>query len=145
MDGEDRIWGAHVDIGADEFWPQLWFEDDDPAVTYTGAWSELAHPAATAGRLAYSGEMGATAEVIFWGSGLRWMVAKGPMAGEADVYLDGEYRTTVDLYRSGLKLVTLEKTGLAPGAHTLTIEVSGEKNPNSSNYFVDIDAFEVVP
>jgi len=124
---------------------QLWFEDDDARIIYTGTWSELSHAAASAGHLKYSDETDATAELTFEGTGARWMLAVGPMAGKADVYLDGGYVVTVDLYRPSLRLLTLEKTGLAPGAHTGRIEVSGTKNPSSSNYYVDIDAFEVVP
>ncbi len=120
-------------------------EDDDPAITYTGTWQQHNHPAASAGHLTYSGETGATAEFTFDGTGLRWHVAKGPMGGKAKAWLDGAGPLLVDLYSPSLQLVTLERTGLPVDAHTVVIEVSGEKNPASSNYFVDIDAFEVVP
>ncbi len=124
---------------------QIWFEDDDPAISYTGTWSQYNHPAASAGHVTYSGQTGATAELTFEGTGLRWHVAKGPMLGKARAWLDGAGPLLVDLYNPSLTLVTLEKTGLSLGTHTVKVEVSGQKNPSSSNYIVDIDAFEVVP
>jgi len=52
----------------------------------------------------------------------------------------------VDLYNPTAKYqVVLQKTGLAPGNHTVTIEVSGQKNTSSTGYYINIDAFEVVP
>ena len=52
----------------------------------------------------------------------------------------------VDLYSLSPQYQTvLEKTGLSPGDHTVAIEVSGQKNPQSKGYYINIDAFEVVP
>lgn len=68
------------------------------------------------------------------------------MMGKAKVYLDGAPMGLVDLYSTTPKFqVPLQKTGLAPGNHTVTIEASGQKNPSSSGYLINIDAFEVVP
>ena len=122
-----------------------WHDDDDSEITYTGTWWQLAHPAASAGHVAYSGETGATAELTFEGTGLRWHLAKGPMCGKAKVWLNGKGPLVVDLYSPNLQLVTLQKTGLPLDTHTVTIEVSGTKNPSSTGCFVDIDAFEVAP
>ncbi len=120
-------------------------EDDDPAITYTGVWSELSHPAASAERLTYSDQAYARAELSFYGSGVRWFVGVGRTGGMANVYLDDAYLATVDLYRPHYKLTMLEKAGLHRDVHTVAIEVAGERNPNSSGYYVDIDAFEVLP
>jgi hypothetical protein len=38
-----------------------------------------------------------------------------------------------------------EKTDLAPGAHTLKIDVSGKKNPLSRGRAITLDALEVLP
>jgi hypothetical protein len=124
-----------------------WFEDDDAAIAYSdnGAWQQLAHPKASDGHLTYSNQTCATAEFTFEGTGLRWRVGMGPVAGKARVYLNGSPLGLVDLYRPSYSLRGLEKAGLPPSTYTLTIEVAGEKNSSSSNYFVDIDAFEVVP
>ena len=74
---------------------------------------------------------------------LWWLVSV--LAAVMYVCLDGGYVATADLYRPHLTLRTLEKTGLALDTHTAAIEDSGEKNPASTGYYVDIDALEVVP
>jgi hypothetical protein len=41
--------------------------------------------------------------------------------------------------------VVLEKTGLRPGRHSVSIEVSDQRNPDASGYNIDVDAFDVIP
>jgi PKD repeat protein len=124
---------------------QTWFEDDDPEIIYTGTWTNYAHAAASDGHAMISSETEARATFTFTGTGIKWRLAKGPQMGKAKAYLDGAGPLVVDLYSSTLKLVTLSKTGLTPGTHTLRVEVAGQKNPSSRGYVVDIDALEVAP
>lgn len=125
---------------------KTWFEENDPAITYTGIWSNYACALCNAGGAKISNTTGAKADFSFNGTGIKWIVAKGPMMGKARVYLDGVNMGLVDLYSPTLKYqVILPKTGLTPGNHTLTLEVSGQKNTSSTGYYIDIDAFEVVP
>jgi hypothetical protein len=95
--------------------------------------------------LEVAGRLGGTAVCHEAGTGLRWHLAAGPMAGNARVYLDAAYLGTVDLYGPSLTLVTLGKTGLALDTYTVSIEVAGTKNPSSTGYLVDIDALEAAP
>jgi len=122
-----------------------WFEDDDPAISYTGSWTAVTNPKASDGHATTSVQTNAAASVAFTGTGIEWCVGKGPQMGKARVSLDGGAPLLVDLYSRTLKLVTLPKTGLAAGPHTLRIEVSGQKNPASRGYMVNIDALGVVP
>ncbi len=125
---------------------QTWFEDDDPAISPTGAWSRYNHPSASDGHLHYSTQTGARADFTFRGTGLRWWFAKGPMAGKADLYLNGTFIGRVDLYSPSLLFgQSVGKEGLPQAVRTITVVVSGQKNPSSTGYLVDIDAFEVVP
>ncbi len=85
------------------------------------------------------------AELTFYGTGIRWLVGRGAVAGKADVHLDGAHIGRVDLHRSchdGRDSTWLERAGLSLDTHSAMIEVSGEKNPASAGYY--IDAFEVV-
>lgn len=120
------------------------FEETDPAITYTGAWANYTCAGCSAGGLKHSSQTGAKAQFSFNGSAITWVVAKANNLGKAKVYLDGAYMGLVDLYSSSTKYrVILQKTGLTPGAHTATIEVSGQKNIRSTGKIIDIDAFEV--
>lgn len=147
FEGEARVQGPAVDIGADEFTPaKTLFEDNDPAISYTGIWTSYNCSACGGGTLMYSGSTGATASFTFTGTGIKWITAKGPSMGKAKVYLDGIYMGLVDLYNATNKVnVVLPKTGLASGPHTLVLEVSGQKNASATGVLVSVDAFEVVP
>jgi outer membrane protein assembly factor BamB len=126
--------------------PQTYFEENDPAIIYTGSWIALNCPSCSGGALKYSNQTGAKADFTFNGTGIKWIVTKAKMLGKAKVYLDGMYMGMVDLYGPTPQYqVVLQKTGLSPGTHTCSIEVSGQKNPSSTGYYIDIDAFEVVP
>jgi hypothetical protein len=123
------------------------YEDNDPAITYTGTWILHSCSSCSGGALRYSCETGAKADFSFAGTGIKWIVAKAPMLGKAKACLDGNaVCKTVDLYSATtLFQQILQKTGIISGSHILTIEVLGEKNPYSTNYCIDIDAFQVVP
>ncbi|MBI5193948.1 MAG: hypothetical protein HZA08_10975 [Nitrospirae bacterium] len=41
--------------------------------------------------------------------------------------------------------IIYQKMRLLPGSHTITIEVSGLKNPSATGHNISIDAFEIVP
>ena len=74
--------------------------------------------------------------------------------GMMDVYIDGSYWTTVDefnpMYDSILSDATNDTMlfvadGLAAGNHTLQVVVSQNKNPNSLDFYTQIDGFIVLP
>lgn len=122
------------------------YQEDDPAITYTGNWRALGCPPCSAGGLMASRQRTAQAELAFEGTGIRWYAVKGSREGIARIYVDGDYRGPVDLYSPTQQVeVVWEKLNLLPGPHTFAIEVTGRKNPASSDSFVNLDAFDVVP
>lgn len=158
--GSDSAWSFYMWDGGMErdgksfnhhVWPvrsgqQIWYDDDDPEIIYTGPWSSYACPSCSGGSLKYSNQTGARAEFSFNGTGIKWIVAKGTMMGKAKVYLDGVYMGLIDLYSPSMRYnQVLPKTGLVPGNHTVAIEVSGKKNASATGTVINIDAFEVVP
>ncbi len=124
---------------------QTWFEDDDPAVVYTGTWTLSSAPQASAGHFTSSAETNASATFAFTGTGIKWRAAYGPQFGIARVTTDGGAPVLVDLYSSSTKFVTQSKARLPRQQHAIVIEVSGQKNRKSTGSAVDVDAFEVVP
>ena len=77
---------------------------------------------------------------------MSWIGARGPRTGIADVFLDGALVAEVDTYSPAeqIQAALFTKTGLADANHTLTIQVIG-KNPVSTDFWILIDAFDVVP
>ncbi|HEY6359511.1 MAG TPA: Ig-like domain-containing protein [Vicinamibacterales bacterium] len=125
-------------------------EETSAAIAYGGTWSHgntaRSWSSATAALATLSGTA-AQAVLSFTGEGVRWVGFKGPQAGIAKVYLDGMLMKTVDTYAPTEQIgaVLFTASGLPWGAHTLTIESTGTRNPLSVDPFVVVDAFDVTP
>jgi hypothetical protein len=124
-------------------------EDSDPAVTYApaGDWVFLTDSRATAGTAVESQVAGAVATLTFTGTEVRWIGYHFSGGGIARVSIDGVFLGEVDQYSPGevLQAESFAAIGLERGTHTLTIEVTGTKRPESVNTWVLIDAFDVTP
>jgi hypothetical protein len=70
----------------------------------------------------------------------------GPARGRVEVWLDGTYQGTLDLYSATLKTKRVVwSTAAAAGSHTLEIRPTGSRNPLSTSNRIDVDAFLVQP
>lgn len=124
-------------------------EDTNTAITYTptGTWV-LGNTDRTwsGGTAALGFAAGQRATLSFSGTGARWIAFQGPQSGIADIYLDGAHVSSVDAYASAetIGAVLYTASGLVPGTHTLVIEATGTKNELSTNFYVVVDAFEVL-
>jgi beta-galactosidase GanA len=127
------------------------YDDTGPALTYTGDWTHAGPSSGYTGgdydqTESWSQETGDSMSVTFTGTAVQWIGPENTNGGIADVYIDGNQVATVDTYSPAGKLfqqVLYSTTGLAAGSHTLTITVSGQKNPGSSADTVVIDAINV--
>lgn len=97
-------------------------EANDPVLVYTGTWhddnSDLFH----GGDARYTSDAGASVELTFVGTGVRWYGQKDTNFGSATVYLDNELIDTVSVNGSmaaGQKLY--EILDLPYGTHTIKI------------------------
>jgi hypothetical protein len=95
---------------------------------------------------AESNTTGARATFTFTGTGINWVSARGPQTGMARVYVDGAFVTEIDTYAltESPQHTIFSRRGLAPGSHTLTMEVSG-RNPASRDAWILVDALVIVP
>jgi bacillopeptidase F len=132
-------------------------QQTDPSVSYTGIWTQDATPRQWSGETAaFSGAAGARATFTFTatsaGTSVRWIGSRGPQRGIARVLLDGTEVALVDTFSFSelLQVVNYRATVLAPGPHTLAIEVTGQKNPGATGTescptatCVVVDAFDV--
>ncbi|MBI3621120.1 MAG: RHS repeat-associated core domain-containing protein [Nitrospirae bacterium] len=88
---------------------------------------------------------GMEATYSFSGYGIVWIARKDSVAGKADVWLDGVFQTTIDLYNATTlsQQQVWSRTDLSNGSHTLTIVVTGTKNASSGGTNVYLDALWV--
>ena len=121
-------------------------ENTSPSVSYSGAW-ELGNTDRpwSGGTAAVSTAALARATLTFTGTGVSWIGFRGPQAGIARVFLDGALVTTVDTFagEEELEAPLFTAGGLANAAHTLTIEITGGRNPNAINNYIVVDVFDV--
>jgi thermitase len=120
-------------------------EESDSDASYTGSWAAASSGYASDGAYRYSGEVGDSVTYTFNGTGITWVADQSPESGIASVEIDGDYNEDVDLYSatSDYQSLVFAKHGLAPGTHTITITVTGNKNGNSAGTTVNVDAFDV--
>src|SRR5216117_1051735 len=122
-------------------------KDIDPAIAYGPNWiQDNRDKAYSEGASAESHTVGAQATITFTGTGIRWIGARGPQCGMARISLDGVFVEDFDTYfqTEGPQHTDFFRSGLAPGTHTLSIQVIG-KNLLSSDFWILIDAFDVIP
>jgi len=95
--------------------------------------------------MAESRPAGAQATFTFTGTSVSWIGARAPETGIARVYVDGSFVADVDTYAPtpGLQNTVFTATGLADATHTLTIVVTGERNPAATEPWIVVDAFDV--
>jgi hypothetical protein len=115
--------------------------DNDPAVTYSSGVARV-RPASVSREGYYWGDFhvsqtpGDWCVFSFFGTGVKWIGAKNVDHGDADIFIDGKYDTTIDA-RAPTWLKQQEiytKTGLPDGPHVLKIVVKTAS-------YQDFDAF----
>lgn len=120
-------------------------EDTDPAVSYTANWFPQTDPRASGGTAQEAADKGERATLTFTGTGVSWISFRFSLGGIASVFLDGTLVATVDTFAPSdpTQEAVFTKTGLAPTAHTLVIEVTATKNASSGGMWIVVDAFDV--
>jgi hypothetical protein len=105
-------------------------------VKFSGRWED-------ANSFRFSNQAGASAECAFTGAGVRWLGSRYDDAGRAEVLIDGKVAAVVDQYGPGRDLhFDWVRRGLAPGAHTLRLEVLPDKTEASKDHYINVAGFE---
>jgi hypothetical protein len=130
-----------VNSTATPTWTRI--EQTNSAIQYSGQWNTNTNSNESGGSayLALNG----SATLSFSGTGVRWIGFSDPWSGIANVYIDGVLKTQVDTFSTATKyqVVQYTITGLAPGSHTIRIEVTGQQNPSASAAWIWLDGFDV--
>ena len=119
---------------------------EETGLSLTSGWATDAQPlrAWSGGTAAVSAVAGAQATLAFVGTEARWVGLKGPHTGIARVLLDGAFQAEVDTYAPAeMQGTVYVATGLAPGQHTLKVEVTGGRNAASTGTSIVVDALDV--
>ena len=119
-------------------------EQNDPTVTYSGTWYSNDSSETSGGRSALTNDKGAQVAITFTGTGITWIGVADPYSGIAWLYLDGTLHT-IDTYSdtTHYQQPLFSVRGLAPGPHTLSIEVPHIRGPNTDGSWVWVDAFDI--
>src|SRR5436190_16592754 len=122
-------------------------EQNNSAVTYTGTWYTNNYSTNSGASAVLAADRGARATFTFSGTAVKWIGWRDAWSGIANVYIDGVLKTQVDDYAATdqPQSVLYTITGLSSGTHTITVEVSGTKNPSSQSYWIWVDAFDYLP
>src|SRR5881296_3225248 len=122
-------------------------EETNAAVTYDGSWSLVTNAGMySGGTMKSSMDANARATLSFTGTSVTVITMSDDWSGIAQIYVDGNPTTQVDLYASPAirqaKAYTV--SGLIPGAHTVGIGTTGRMNPSSQGSWIQLDAFDVM-
>jgi len=123
-----------------------WRGEDWGPMEFPGSWERELNAKFSGSSQAVSVVPGSRAKLRFVGNSVSWIGERGPDSGRAIVYIDGEFRSEIDLYaKARLSTDTLFSVhDLAHDAHVIEIEVSDSKNDESSGYRVTVDAVDIV-
>jgi uncharacterized protein (TIGR03437 family) len=124
------------------------YEQDDPRITYTGVWYPNTNPQESGGSAVLANLKGSQVIVIFNGTGITWIGTSDYYTGMCYLTLDG-VQTTVDTSNPNGAAATLYQqpvytiSGLTPGQHRLTIEVTHSHDDDTNQSWIWVDAFDV--
>lgn len=121
-------------------------DDRDAGLVYTGGgWKSGNHDHTYYKTLSYSKTAGNSLEYKFTGNSIDYIASTESNRGIVEVFLDGISQGEFDLYSPTIerRMKIFSAVGLGDGEHTIKLVVTGKKNPNASDCYVDIDAFSV--
>jgi len=116
-------------------------QEGSTQIAYSAGWTTAANTNAYGGSLRYATSSTATATFTFTGSSVGWVAPRAGAKGMADVFVDGVFAATIDLYSatSQPRSVVFARSWATAGSHTLQIRVKGTLGRPR----VDVDAFLV--
>jgi serine protease len=127
----DYAYGTTFGVG-------MW-QEGSGYVTYSSGWQTSTWASASGGALAIASAANASASFTFTGRNVAWVGTRATNRGQANIYLDGAFQETINLYSA----TTVARTVLASyvwsasGQHTIKVVVVG----TAGRPTVDVDAF----
>lgn len=121
-------------------------EQTDPHLIWSGSWSTVTASGPSGGSHAMSASAGASVSLAFYGTGVDVLGMTGPKCGIASVSVDGGTPVSADSYAAATAFgqTIYSSAALPNGLHTLTVTVTGTKQPASADAYVALDALSIV-
>jgi subtilisin family serine protease len=121
--------------------PKL-FQETSTGLTYRGGWRTSKSATASGGKSKYATRKGASATFTFTGRAYALVAAKSSGRGKFNLYVDGVFKSTVDLHRpKGIgRVVVAIGSWASSGSHTVKLVVAGTKGHGR----VDVDAIAIL-
>jgi len=118
------------------------YQETSSHVSYGGAWRSLTTTSASGGHERYATRKGASVTFRFTGRAFAIVSPKGPSRGNANLYIDGHYVSTVNLHRTSWtpRIVVAGRSWSTSGPHTVKLVLAG----TAGHPRVDVDAFLVI-
>jgi len=121
------------------------YENNRDVFHYQGQWTIVKGDDYSASAISISDDNSAKAGLKFVSSSISLIGPRADNMGIAKIFIDGKFAANVDQFSRNRMAMTplysLEGLSFAP--HTVTIEVSGDKNPASKGNLVGIDAVDI--
>ncbi len=127
------------------------YEENAAGILYNGVpfpqtantWSSEFNDVVSDRYMYSSGNPGDTISFTFNGVSVGVGLYGAIQSGYAEIFIDGVNQGIIDAYRRDPTTVSVYYHNLAPGSHTLTINVLGQKNPFANNDLVQLDYIDV--
>ena len=116
------------------------FDDVDDSIEYVGAWTQVGVSDARNGTVSYSRDAGSVARLEFEGTQITYGYTKAFNRGIAEIRIDGINKGTIDLFDKQIGWQSVRTWEALPaGRHTFELLVTGQRNSQSKDQFVDLD------
>ena len=119
------------------------YDDTYYTVLYHGSWradNQFVQPYEHS--ITYSNVPGDSCQFHFTGTGVRYVYTRAANRGTVDIYMDGVFQRTIDLYSPTTQWqssTTFEH--LKNAAHLIEVRVGQGRNAAATDLYVDVDAF----
>jgi len=117
------------------------FEDNSPSVAYSGSWATWSAAGNSGGTAHFSSNVGDMATFNFTGEYVGVVYFKYDHGGIATIKIDGTVVDQLDTYSPFWAFQQQKFYAVAAGPHSVSVTVSGTKNPSSGYTWVFLDAF----
>ncbi|MBN2440506.1 MAG: hypothetical protein JXJ04_04155 [Spirochaetales bacterium] len=114
-------------------------------IKYYGTWTHTTQTGAGQNNtISHSYSTTAKASFNFYGNYIKYYTKKGPGASIVEIWIDGNYMESIDLYSPSkvFQFLAYENDNLSTKIHFFEVRNTNTRNPSSSAYYMHVDWFE---